>query len=258
MIRYAFAFALSAAAGTMMAAANTPSVDDGVRFQQITATCTQQVKPSLSVKSTCDVAWPAGDDVLVQALTQWVCKNLGYEAYSPGDGPESVVLTLVQNGIRSLKEEAEDFEGDWTMEFEEEMTISRIFENDDFVTLDCTMSGYTGGAHGYNMQKCATFRKADGKEMGWDLVGNMTKAQIDRALKDGLQEYADVSSDIDLVDALFMEPADFENDFPLPAVAPFLTSEGVEVIYQQYEIAPYSFGMPACVIVPMKNFNPKK
>lgn len=254
----AFALTLFAAACTMSAAADTTSADDGVPFQQLNATCTQQVKPTLSVKSTCNVAWPAGNDLLAQNLTRWVCNCLGYDAYSPGDGPESVALTLVQNGIRTLRDDAVDFEGDWTMEFEEEMTISCIFENDEFVTLDCSMSGYTGGAHGYNMQKCATFRKSDGKEMGWDLVGNMTKAQIDRALKDGLQEYADVSSDIDLIDALFMEPADFENEFPLPAVDPFLTSAGVEVVYQQYEIAPYSFGMPACVIVPMEKFNPKK
>ena len=42
--------------------------------------------------------------------------------------------------------------------------------------------------------------------------------------------------------------ADYAEKFPLPAFPPFLTKEGVVVMYQQYEIAPYAVGMPSCVI----------
>ena len=44
---------------------------------------------------------------------------------------------------------------------------------------------------------------------------------------------------------LTMENNDF---FPLPQAAPIFREDGVEFVYQQYEIACYAAGMPACVI----------
>ena len=57
-------------------------------------------------------------------------------------------------------------------------------------------------------------------------------------IQEGLQAYGED------MDYLFIE----DGVFPLPVWEPSLTKEGVSFTYQQYEIAPYAFGMPSFTI----------
>ena len=94
--------------------------------------------------------------------------------------------------------------------------------------------------------------------MGWELLEGMSHEEIAEAVKQGLCGYFEVSMD-ELPSQLLLGTIDeeeaqriFREEFPLPATPPYLTAEGVNIIYQQYEIACYAAGMPTCVIAAAK------
>lgn len=92
--------------------------------------------------------------------------------------------------------------------------------------------------------------------MGWELLKEKPDSVVRSAIKDGLKGYFKVNSEEELYGCLFIDkPSETNADaqgqeilFPLPSTPPFLTKDGIRVIYQQYEIAPYAAGMPSCVI----------
>ena len=64
-------------------------------------------------------------------------------------------------------------------------------------------------------------------------------------VKDNIFSQYFESNASEMENLLTMENNDF---FPLPEAAPIFREDGVEFVYQQYEIACYAAGMPACVI----------
>ncbi len=130
-----------------------------------------------------------------------------------------------------------------------------------FVTYSTQLYTYLGGAHGSTISAGHTFRRSDGRHMGWNMVDTTRKAELTALIRDGLKEYfaegEDLSTpltDAELLDRLLLwddpdTPEDELSDgIPLPHTAPWLTPTGVAFLYQQYEIAPYAVGMPNMTI----------
>ena len=119
-------------------------------------------------------------------------------------------------------------------------------ENDKYVTYFVTHDLYLGGAHGSHMLDGVTFRKCDGRRIGWDVFTGRYDENFANLVKNGLKEYWQISSDKELK-SYFLD----ENDFysvPLPECAPLFTEDGVRFVYNEYEIAAYASGRPSFTV----------
>ena len=119
-----------------------------------------------------------------------------------------------------------------------EIQITRGYETPKLVTFNFSSYEYGGGAHGGSVGSGMTFRKTDGRRIGWELFSTVKMQSI---LRNGLKEYFEVKTDEELENSLSLESI---YNIPLPVTPPLFTEKGIVVIYQQYEIAAYAAGMP--------------
>lgn len=125
--------------------------------------------------------------------------------------------------------------------------IRKIYENDKLITYSVLISTYSGGAHPLTYYAGETFSKVlNGGTLHNNIFTEVGNKTLKTLIKDGLKEYFNVVTDGELVGKLLN--IDDVNDIPLPASAPFCTDKGLTFVYGQYEIAPYSEGMPTVVI----------
>ena len=123
-----------------------------------------------------------------------------------------------------------------------EIQITRGYETPKLVTFNFSSYEYAGGAHGGSVGSGMTFRKTDGRRIGWELFSTVKMQSI---LRNGLKEYFEVKTDEELENCLSLESI---YNIPLPVTPPLFTEKGIVVIYQQYEIAAYAAGMPSFTI----------
>ena len=126
-----------------------------------------------------------------------------------------------------------------------DIKIKKICETDRYVTYLYTQEGYAGGAHGWYLMQGQTFRKSDGRRIDYDIFREESKDDLAALVMDNIFSQYFESDTKEMESLLTMENNDF---FPLPQAAPIFREDGVEFVYQQYEIACYAAGMPACVI----------
>lgn len=126
-----------------------------------------------------------------------------------------------------------------------DIKIKKLQETDRFVTFVYTQDGYSGGAHGWYVMEGQTFRKSDGRRIDYDIFRSETMDDLADLVKDNIFTQYFEADKGQFENALTMENNDI---FPLPVSAPIFREDGVEFVYQQYEIACYAAGMPACVI----------
>ncbi len=129
-----------------------------------------------------------------------------------------------------------------------EISAYRGFENHKCITWLFTYSQYTGGAHGFVIIYGATFRKADGRRFGHDLLANNYDAttKLTPMMLSGLCEYFEADQETVVHD--YTDSKITEWQVALPKYGPWFTEGGVEFLYQQYEIAAYAAGMPSFTI----------
>lgn len=251
----AFAPAISTNAASGEAAG---VVGDDLKFETYNSNWEREIKTNVSAEAKYSCECPVeGGKALVENAQRWICSYLGDDDGDYIGAVDNLLQTTARGTFDELCELAAEEDPDWEMTLSSEVEIRKLYEDDSYVTLIYFCSVYMGGAHPTSAQACATFRKSDGQRMGWDLLRGMNADTKERKIKDGLRSYFEVKTDSELLEELLLEEEDFYNAFPLPESEPYLTEEGVEVIYQQYEIAPYACGMPSCVVVPMKAFKAK-
>lgn len=197
------------------------------------------------------------DNTLGDSLNAWVCEVFGDSTHTFIKDMSNLIKYF---GSKRLKEDSAELKelvsgaAEW-VNYEYDAKVQIMYEDSTYITLKCETYQYAAGAHGSTVMDFVTLRRSDGHRMNWNLVKDMSKDEIIKAIKNGLAEYFEVKDVNELPEYLLLgngEDAEakriFEKDFPLPTTPPFLTANGVEVIYQQYEIAPYAAGMPgACI-----------
>ena len=92
----------------------------------------------------------------------------------------------------------------------------------------------------------STFRKSDGRRIGWDVFTETSGEKFQQILKEGLVEYFGVGSEAEFADHLMNEAG--IHYIPLPQCPPLFTAEGVSFVYNQYEIAAYAAGLPSFTV----------
>jgi len=210
--------------------------------------------------------YPVADDAAADSIRQWIADVMSAASageYGPtaftAAGAESVPAVAREVADSLLAMSARDFASMGPELPESKMSYTFDYAADTaavtpgYVTF--CFSGYTylGGAHGSAYVIPALFALPSGRQITWDSLiapGKQTQLldMIRRAL---MEQYFEVSTTEALADMLLVSPSEIQ----LPAAGPALTPRGLEVIYQQYEIAPYAAGMPSCTI-PMDDLSP--
>lgn len=182
-----------------------------------------------------------------QAVGEWLDESLG--GVFPGDPTDIQAIvdyygTAMTDTLKNMAKEWEDAGlDDKTLAFE--ALMEHDYETDEFVTY--TLSTYTdlGGAHPTSSSRGATFRKKDGRRVDWDMIASHDSYLFQKRLSEGLKDYFEVETDEQLTELL---PDINIYNIPYPQTPPYFTKDGIVVIYQQYEIAPYAYGMPSFIM----------
>lgn len=138
------------------------------------------------------------------------------------------------------------------MELYDSIAITKWQEGQQWVTMQYVNSVYLGGAHGSYLIFGQTFRKSDGRRIGWEIIRKSDDPEdnIQSLMRKGLVEYfGDGNPDFkeeELGDYLQGEANAYY--IPMPQCPPLFTKEGIMFLYNQYEIAAYAAGLPQFVI----------
>ena len=129
-----------------------------------------------------------------------------------------------------------------------ETTLRKEEETADYITYRITRDTYLGGAHGSYLYYCVNISKHTLKPIEQTIDTTRLKA-LQPLLRKGicryLRECGENVTNTNLNTYLFLP----ENELiPLPAFTPWLSKEGVNFVYQQYEIAPYALGLVSFTI----------
>lgn len=224
---------------------------------------------------TISIDWPtSGSDSLTQSIRQYLCEELASSLVQEGeptvkyyDNPLDAVKTTADHRYEELAASWKELqsnihEGMEGMEFSFSLRSMLLENAERYVTYLTKSEGFQGGAHGFAAAAGQTFRKSDGKRIGYKTVYNNkteTFEQQDQTLfkdpkspklyaliKEGVRSYfkefdEPVATDEQLKDMLIS--VDDINRIPLPSTPPTFTKKGLAFLYQQYEIAPYAAGM---------------
>jgi len=224
-----------------------------------------------SVKVSVD--WPvSGQQALVNSIRQYISTELANSPLNEekaevklyDDGKTAVENCVTKQYQELYRQKQEGFESGfgYGMPYSYYQRVSKLEESDSYVTYLANSEGFLGGAHGFATSTGITFRKSDGKQLGYRSEYNKEKETFEvkdqtlfshpdspklaALLKEGVRSYfqefeQDVETDEQLKDMLL--GIDDVNKIPLPNTPPYFTKEGLCFTYQQYEIAPYAAGM---------------
>lgn len=249
-----------------------------VRADEFVTNSIGQEKEDSLISVSINVEWPVkGNDSLVASIRRYICEEMAVDLTQEGepevkyfdDGKKAVSSTFkvkyqeLKNMMADIaKNNDNPIPVDMTYSFA--LKVKLIEDSKNYITYLSNSEGYLGGAHGYATSTGTTFRKSDGKRIGYITKYNKAKErfetigqtmfkdvhskELNDLLKEGLksyfQEFQDEPiTDQDMLDQL-MDVTDLSS-IPLPNNAPIFTRNGLNFTYQQYEIASYAAGMPS-------------
>ncbi len=150
-----------------------------------------------------------------------------------------------KNGYLDLKNMYADETVGWEANIEGDIT----FENKDVISIQMNSYIFTGGAHGYGVTRFLNFDKKKGDQLeNWQLFSDKEDFRHFAEIKFKIQE--DIPQSASINSTGFM----FENEtFYLPKNIGF-TKEGLQLTYNQYEVASYADG-PIIITLPYNEIN---
>lgn len=214
-----------------------------------------------SSSATCKISveYPdAGPQPLTDSVRQWIASLMYRDAFSGYDrkfdltsGNESGQQLVNDYGdslLASARGQLVELDSLFAVRssLEYESSIKMIYSTPKLVTFSSTVYVYLGGAHGGTTGVNCTFDATTGTSLGWNIFVPGSEEKLREIVSEGLKtqffntrEKGESIQDMLLVDA---------DSIPLPVTQPYFMADGLHFLYQQYEIAPYSEGMPGCVI----------
>lgn len=236
------AIAFASCTESEKAVANEELKTDSIKYEQKT----KDTEVSLKVDFP-----TSGNPTLTNIIAEYISEQLGGTYAGTLTQGDSILNYYGQAQRDSLMAERQDM-GATPMPYLYSCDIKKDAETDKYVTYTCYTEIYLGGAHGSHMVEGTTFRKADGRRFGYDMLRNTDSDAFHKLIKEGLIRYFNtgttlaVKTDGELKNCLLVE--DDVNYLPLPRTAPYLSKDGMTFIYQSYEIASYAAGMPTFTI----------
>lgn len=204
---------------------------------------------------------PKGNDSMAVALKRFLCDELaalsmsndfsdqgvplqGYRYQGSLDRPQDIVDFYGHTNEKNLMEELQALEEYLPQHppFLYEASIRKSEETDRYITFLCQMYCYLAGPHGSSILHGITVLKPSG-EVLTETVDTTKTRELQPILRKGIVQYlrqngAEVTEET-LTNYLFID----DGIIPLPAVAPYLSADGLHFVYGQYEIGPYALGI---------------
>jgi hypothetical protein len=203
---------------------------------------------NFSVKADCPIVKTAA---LTSTINEWLSETMG----GTYEGEYKETLPIARHYINSTfkKDSSEyaemkkdtSFRDDREWKYEYICNAKKTAETTKFVTYEYSCYEYQGGAHGSSFVTGQTFRKNDGRRIGWEVINNSFDDDLQNLIKAGLRKYFNVKNDDELKVFLMLDNMYI---IPLPKCPPLFTADGVKFLYGQYEIAPYAAGTPQFTI----------
>lgn len=177
----------------------------------------------------------AGNPQLVRAMRQYIKNSLNDKFTGSLESPEA----LLRDVMKTKKDVSFGQEGE---SIEQEIFVT--FHNPDIITLEDKGYSYMGGAHGMPWSTGATFLKSDGTELSKSMFPSISRMRP--YILEGLGKYFEVSPSQLSGDYIFGNA----NEIDYPAVPFIVNKDGINFIYQPYEISPFSSGIPVAIVQP--------
>ena len=227
---------------------------------------------NVSVKVT--LCWPKeGVDALCKSIRRYLSEQLSTALVMEGkpdvkffdDGTaaaEATVSRVYKELLSSWQESKADSLPVDDMQYSYAFKAMVLENTDSYVTVCCQNETFMGGAHGSFTAYGLTFRKSDGKRIGYHTAYNRATEKYDlkdqalfkdpqskqlaALIKEGVRSYfkecgQTVDTDEQLKDELI--GIDDVNSIPLPSTPPYFMKGKLAFAYQQYEIASYAAGI---------------
>lgn len=195
-------------------------------------------------------ACPLSSDTtsVAKAVRQWIDRELGGTYGGDIADAQGMVDFYGQARAQEIKanlnEYGENLETDQYCDYTH---FVKAYETGLLVTFTKEEYRYMQGAHDDGALSGASFRKSDGLQLGWNMFTDEGIEKLRPLVRRTLmRRHFRIKNEEEFYDMLLVEDAD--SLFPLPETAPFCRANGVQFVYQQYEIAPYSAGMPQCTL----------
>ena len=216
---------------------------------------TDSAKDSLTIRegkhdltATIKIVAPTGNEALTASIIKMIKETLEMKGDADATDIKALAHAFVTNKVEELKEdvfyEGEDPDGP---PLNYDVVIEVLYENDEIITMSVDQDVYLGGPHGSYLVKGVTFNKADGKVLGTNILAQDKIEDVKKAVSGGLVEF--------FKDLMGEEYSDDESPMTdengkqkivdLPESGIYINNDSVVFQYQQYEVAPYAFGLPA-------------
>ncbi|UII77905.1 DUF3298 and DUF4163 domain-containing protein [Flagellimonas sp. HMM57] len=149
---------------------------------------------------------------------------------------------------KSFEELATRFPED-TVGWEAKVDGEVVYEDQNILTLAMKTYIYTGGAHGYGATTFLNFDKIKGTELeNWELFEDLEDFQKLAEAKFRAQESIPEKGNINVTGFMFED-----DEFHLAENIGY-TEDGIQFVYNQYEVASYADG-PILLTLPFKEIN---
>ena len=201
---------------------------------------------------TSDIVAMVPENNVRRAVSEWLDESLGGTFDGDKGDMEDVVGYYGNMYVDTLNSISSQGVPDYA-ELSYNARMEKIYETDKVVTYGLTIDIDFGGAHPLSKELGATFSKADGKRLTWDMVRKDGTTGVKNVVRNMLKDYFDAKTDAELMN--YVQGVKDVISIPLPNTPPYMTESGFVVIYQQYEIAAYAAGMPSDTI-PYKTMKP--
>ena len=248
-------FIASMATAAMLSACSSKSATETEKVAPFVTETAQWADSATVGKSSVSVSiraqYPAkGPSNLVNATRAWIAATLAcsdtliagvHEHENDGNDLFKYVggelIKESQADLRSSKEPVMEYEFMWD--------ITAPVASDSCVTYTSNFYCYTGGAHGSTQVMQNTF---DAQGIPFTTETMFAPESLDslrQLVATNLANQYFHEANVDAMKANLILSGD---NVPLPSTDPAFYPNGVRFVYQQYEIAPYSAGLPECTI----------
>lgn len=165
--------------------------------------------------------------VLADSFACWLMEECGI-AHNTDSIPEINKSFFLHEAEKQMAAD-EDYKVDYL--------VRKVFESEHLITFVLEYGVDFYGAHGFYSTHGATFLKASGERLAWNMF--RTTDGLQPLLKKGLDDYFSNGGQ--------MAPEINPNALPMPNIL-WVEEEGIRMLYDSYEIASFADGTPNFII----------
>jgi len=227
--------------------------DQQEKQQQLQFTRVSYCSPDSSVIAEADIPKRDGS-VVADSILNYLHNCFPHlREHRSGNRPQQGFERVGQQMYETMRGEIDEFKAgfgddeipEYALEWSQETRVTMVCNQPRYVTMLAVTSEYRGGAHGMHYVFGTTFDKQTGRSIDQSILTNTDSPEFKSMLQQKLLKYFtdnDGDENASLDEYLLVSP----EHVPIGNVS--LTANGVVIMYQPYEIAPYAAGLPEVVL----------